>query len=691
MTLWKWHITPKLTKPEKLLRSQTTARYAQYAIWFVMVFLVMMAIVNVVGPRVHRLDAVQEALENKRKEDSERRASASKKVRVNGSTGLNSNGLVDSYGSTNSNDSINTNGSMNPNTQIDSNNKNKQTTSNPNGLINSDAPTFITKIPPWISKRIYIYTKKLPSHEVKLPLYPIMAFWSLVLLFLIFNETHYELTYLAKRLGRVSVSLLPPVYFLTLRPSPLPRTFYLQLVPFHKWLARLVFVTVVAHGLVYFFVYTSTSRLPKLTRVSNLLGIAAFFCFVAIVLTSLKPVRRRFYNTVFYPVHFVCLWGVQPLIYYHSYKGSRTYVCICVGILIGQIWYRWYLTKRGTRLPVQYVSSTMLFISIPREQLGGLFQSGSFTPGAHLRISSSGMLISRIANILPGGWKNKYKRPGPNGGYFSSLIQSTHPYTIASLPQDPVVKLCIRKTRFRIKLNKGYTITGPYSSVSVPFFEDARVGQMKRVLFVAGGTGIAFCAPLMRYLIAQGVGVKMMWAIRDMEDARVLNELGLAKAALEDKQVEIYVTRGSNKTPGSLSFLDWIEEEERLAVRDTIQGMFTAQTVDEGLEVKIDNTICDGGENRTIGRKPGYGSIGQEDDYRSVMINSRPVLNLRIKSWLYGMAVDGNRCCCLDQLVAPEETAGRWIVASGGETLVCETERWAADNGLSFYKDEFSL
>lgn len=81
------------------------------------------------------------------------------------------------------------------------------------------------------------------------------------------------------------------------------------------------------------------------------------------------------------------------------------------------------------------------------------------------------------------------------------------------------------------------------------------------------------------------VAVKLVWAIRDMNDAKALQYLGLEQAALQDKQVEVYVTRGAV-----------LGNSDRF--RD---GMFQPQTVDEELVVSIDDEWCDGGESRGMG------------------------------------------------------------------------------------------
>lgn len=751
--VWKWHFADEFTKPEKLLRAATTSRYGVYSICYFLVFLMVISLINVFGPQLHRRYTVLKYLEREHNAGLAQESSNTLETDRAGSrlaqphfgSGINKT-LIEGpvHGSSvhslhNGNGPSGKTGSGSEGGNGDAiDDINNNVNVNNNYTINDNKNTILnnTHQPSWLSKLVPVYTCKLPSHAISFPLIPVVGFWSFIFLILILNETQYEYTYLAKRLGRVPVALLPPVYFLTLKPSPLPQTFYLQLVPFHKWLSRLVFVMLVAHGLVYIYIYIVLNKLAKLGQLTNVSGIVAFFFFVAMVLTSLKPIRRRFYNTVFYPVHYILSWGCLPLIYFHSRNTTYPYVYASLGILVLQMLYRFKLSQRGVRLPVQYISSTMLFVSIPRAGLSQSFQK-YFTPGSHLRISSSLMPMARIKSMIPfgrGGQSHGGKSLTVNGSVVSSLVQSTHPYTIASLPQDPNIMLCIRKTRYPIKLNRAYTIEGPYySSLPSPYFDDVSRGRVKRVLFVAGGTGIAFCAPLMRHLRGMNVAVKLVWAIRDMNDAKALQYLGLEQAALQDKQVEVYVTRSA-----VLGNSDGLRD-----------GMFQPQTVDEGLVVSIDDKWCDGGESRGMGaqydeesalqRNMGmtYGSVdvggnsyndnicndstshtiqgkimagysttkretrdqsymkrALDTDFTSIMINSRPVLNLRLKSWLYGVGIDTDWCCCLDQLFKPDgpkEQEGRWVLASGGAALVSESERWAIENGFSFHKDEFSL
>lgn len=501
-----------------------------------------------------------------------------------------------------------------------------------------------------LTKRKFTFSRKLPSTAFYFPLKWIVCLWVASLLYFIFSDTREDYIYLAKRLGRIPVALLPAVYFLTLRPSPLPRTFYLQLLPLHKWLSRLAVLTMLTHGVVYFYVYLKLVKAHKLLKSGNLAGILACLLFTLIGVSSLKPIRRRFYN-LFYGIHYITAWVTLPLLWFHS-KETHSYVLASGFLLFGQACYRICISKH-VRLPVQYISPSMFFISIPRDQLPRSLQKYC-APGSHLRVS----------NPLY---------------HASTWVQSSHPYTIASLPQDPNLTLVIRKTNFPIKLRRLYALTGPYSSIPCSFFDDVNRGLVNRALFIAGGTGIAFVAPIMRYLSSMSVPVKLLWAIRDVKDVQVLETLGLSEAALTLNQIEVYVTRGGN-------FIDAL-------------GLPDAST-DEELNVEVDNDCCGGGEFKPLlsnsDMKTSYTEYLAPSipNFSKIMYSSRPVLNLRIKSWLHGVPIDNNTCCCLDQLIEfgqDLDPSGRWVLASGAETLVGETEKWAMANNFSFFKEEFSL
>lgn len=492
-----------------------------------------------------------------------------------------------------------------------------------------------------------------------------VVLWTVGLTYLIFNETLDDMTFLVKRLGRVSVGLMPPMYFLTLKPSPLPRTFYLQLLPFHKWLSRVVVILALFHGILYFYVYLETGKLKKLYKPANINGILAAVAFIMIGLTSLPKFRRQFYS-MFYTVHYILAWGTVVLVFFHASPTAYSYMTACGAILLGQLIYR--ISKTGhAKLPVQYVSDSLYMISIPYEKLPISLRSTSFTPGAHVRISTP--------LYTPSTW-----------------FHSSHPYTVASLPYGDHLKLVVRKTQFPVKLRQTYSLYGPFNSLPNDFLQLVRNGGVSRALFVIGGSGIAFGVPVFRFLKTMGVRVKLLWAIKDIRDTTVLSQLDLTRKDLEN--VEIYI---------SPKRITGLELKSKTSI-DFFLDYARPPNEDENLSVSIEDDYCYGSEttplrpNAKSSTTTSYASFDDGDHHNNnnpnpTVLNHRLTLNNRLKYWLWGLSINENECSCLDYVVntEPEHLRGCWVISSGANDLVNETKSWAHDNGFSFLAEEFAL
>lgn len=479
--------------------------------------------------------------------------------------------------------------------------------------------------------------------------------WTLVLLIVSFKETMNDWTFLVKRLGRVSVALLPPTYLLSLKPSPFPKTLYQQLLPFHKWCSRTIVLLGLIHGILYTWIYFQNKKLFKLLHFSNVCGILLLTGFLTMALSSLKPVRKYFYSR-FYTIHYTLSWAVVVFLWFHSKPPSNEYILMCIIILGCQIGYRyWYSTH--TTLPVQYISPTLLMIKIEKQNLPTFLQSHS--PGAHLRIS----------NPL---WN------------FKTWMNSSHPYTITSMPHDEHLTLIIRKTNFSIQLRREYALFGTFDSLQNQFMMNIKHNQINRALFVIGGSGIAFGAPIMRFLQSRGVSVKMLWAVRDIRDVQALYEIGLSDS-LQNGDVEVYIT----STPVHRETHD--QSSSVIAVESHLLGEPHENNEDD-LDVSVDNLYCPGTNNEPTMNNH---LTSQNPDIK--MYNHRPVLTVRLKMWLCGWfetetETDRDECDgCAAGGFTTEDTQGSWVIASGAERLVNETKSWASDNNFEFYQEEFAL
>lgn len=467
-----------------------------------------------------------------------------------------------------------------------------------------------------------------------------MGIWTCCILYTLFAQTNGDWVSIAKRLGRVSTALLPPMYFLTLRPSLLPKICYLQLIPLHKWLSRFVVALSTAHVLLYSYLYYDHEILrTKLSERTNLAGLAALALFIIAVGTSMSSWRRRSYES-FYSLHVVISWLSLVLIWAHSKPPCNGYLEMCVALLACQFLCR-VVRSSHTRLRVQYVSTSLLLIEIPKAQLPSRFSK--WAPASHVRLS--GTL-----------WNP------------SAYLRSSHPYTIASLPDDGVVRLAVRKGDYKLQLRRDYAIMGPINSVPSYILRLIKEGAVSRALFVIGGSGIAFAAPLLRMARLYGVSVKLVWAVRDPYDARILPMLQLHEDMLCGN-IEVYYTG------------------------DPVGNADDFQRNEEELGISVSENFCESPEPPNRRERSRMLKDLLLKDYANNMYNSRTHLNLRLKSWLYGYTTDDYDCCCADRLVdsQDEDRVGAWVFAAGAPKLVETSRAWAQRAGVSFFEESFTL
>ncbi|CAI4045868.1 hypothetical protein SKDZ_12G1000 [Saccharomyces kudriavzevii ZP591] len=362
----------------------------------------------------------------------------------------------------------------------------------------------------------------------------------------VFQGANRDLLEITKRMGRISVALMPPLLFLTLRPSPLPHTLYLALLPLHKWISRIVVLESVLHTWFYlYYMYINDALYVKMRKLPNIYGVIALGLFLLIAITSIRYARRWSYR-VFYYVHYISTWLIVVLLHYHARPGISYYTTLNVIILTGQIVYRLYISNI-TRATVVPISSSLSLLEFPLADL----PKRPILPGGHLRI-----------NIYH---RNFLRR------WLSHLIPFQHPFTIASIPSDNLVRLIIRNGHFPLRTNEKYYITGAFepelsfiSKPSTPFDITTRssknpfrnnssalinsplnfIIKAQRVFMCVGGSGISFGLPLLRILNFNGVNVRLLWVSRDYKDLEVLNHF---KNNFEGMEIYISGTEGSEQ------------------------------------------------------------------------------------------------------------------------------------------------
>ena len=396
--------------------------------------------------------------------------------------------------------------------------------------------------------------------------------------FLVFLESYNgDLILIAKRAGRVAASSIPTVLLLSLKPSPLPKTMYLALIPLHKWLSRMVIVVGILHVILYCGLYQVNGSWQKALKFKNLFGWLTLLGFATIIITSLSKFRKKFYGIFFFQ-HYVWTWVIVISLQIHVRPVKFTpYTCANVFILVLQIIYRLCNSTASINsgdLTVKEVSPTMILVTLPNT----LLNSGSHFPGSHVRISEYySTWIMRL---------------------YRQLIPNYHPYTLATLPLDRNQKLIIRKGKFKFSNNRRYIVWGPFDPV-LPFlkpkqkekqFSISRVAlEAKRALLIVGGSAISFALPVLRVMNYHGVPLKVIWVVRDYREISVLNYFDVY---VQGSDFEIFVT--GNLAPKPLpnpAGLSVFDEEE------LIGDPSSATTYSETSPLVNKSGVSSGGDN----------------------------------------------------------------------------------------------
>ncbi len=380
---------------------------------------------------------------------------------------------------------------------------------------------------------------------------------------------------------------------ITLKPSPLPYTFYLKLVPLHKWMSRFVVLLGTLHGILFSAKWIKESTPHKFFKFLNFLGIITLLLWFSISIVSLKPIRQRFY-TMFYTSHYLLSWISILMLGVHSRPGVIIYALICVFVLLGQMGYRRYISKE-LRLHVISVSPTLSIVKIDRD-----FLPKQFIPGSHIRLSGKLSIISNW--LLP-----------------------SHPYTIASIPSDEEASLVIRKSNYNINSDDFYTIWSTFPSIS-----QEMINSIERSIIIAGGSGISFAAPIYRTLLLKGIPVELIWVTKNKLDKSILEHLKIENA-------KVYITSEDNPASNSGNNMELQDIDIENATENPFEPPNEVESVDlEDDSFNIDSDEEDGqllGNEVDDSRIPLTGGFTSKSTNIGIQIyHGRPFLQDDIRS-----------------------------------------------------------
>ncbi|KAL2820075.1 FAD-binding domain-containing protein [Aspergillus granulosus] len=322
------------------------------------------------------------------------------------------------------------------------------------------------------------------------------------------------------RTGFITIAQLPLIYLLAGRQNIigfLTGIDYQRLSWFHRWVARTVWLCATFHMGFWFRSWGRYNYITYQLKTNGFAkrGFAAWCILTFIVLSSARPIRRLGYE-FFVVQHLVMFVGFTIAVWLHAEEETKVWVWIPIGLLV---------FDRAAR----YAWATYINLSIfhPSGSQALWANRASFTP-------------------LPGDvTRITIKNPGTNWtpGQHMFLICHTiaplqsHPFTIASLPEDQKLEFLVRAEKggtrrfFQYASKHGQVIGAPVASdtqtrtvlLEGPYGRLRSPRQFDSVVLFAGGMGATFIVPLLRDISAQWKSnsrstvtkrIQFVWAIK---------------------------------------------------------------------------------------------------------------------------------------------------------------------------------
>lgn len=303
------------------------------------------------------------------------------------------------------------------------------------------------------------------------------------------------------RTGFIALAQLPLVFLLAGKNNIigfLVGSSYERLNWLHRWTARILFLTVTLH-MGFWFVDWARYDYIKHKLTTDLIterGFAAWCILLWIVLSSLAPIRR--WNYEFFVIqHIVTIAGFAAAVYVHVPAEVKVWVWMPIGFAI--------FDRVVRALLVLYANISVFHPKRGRE--GFWACKATFEP--------LGSDMTRIVvNNPPINWSA--------GQHLLLSCHSiapfqSHPFTIASIPQDGKMEFLVRsktggtKRIFnRAQKHQGLPLTNVNSRASYrapvviegPYGNIPPLRQFDSLLLLAGSSGGTFTVPLMRDIVS---------------------------------------------------------------------------------------------------------------------------------------------------------------------------------------------
>ncbi|KAM5574158.1 ferric reduction oxidase 7, chloroplastic [Rosa sericea] len=314
---------------------------------------------------------------------------------------------------------------------------------------------------------------------------------------------------------------------------------------YHVWLGNLIFFLVTMHGLCYMIVWAIRGIIPsevvewKSDGGANLAGIICYGIFLVIWVTTLPPVRKRYFELFYYTHQLYVLF----VIFLALHIGGVNFSQAAGGIFLFML--DRFLRFCQSRKTVNVVSATCFPCGTVKLVL---------PKPANLHYNALGFIFLQVKSISSLQWHPFSVSSSPlNGKYHLEVLIKTVGEWTTKL-RETVSKTSAEDSDIQLPRTPPYqlmaSVEGPYGHES-PYYL-----RYEKLVLVAGGSGISpFLAILSDILHRIKMNkpclpqhVVLVWAIKTSNELSLLSTVAMGSMDFSDRlniEIQAYVTRES--------------------------------------------------------------------------------------------------------------------------------------------------
>ncbi|PWY67073.1 hypothetical protein BO94DRAFT_590981 [Aspergillus sclerotioniger CBS 115572] len=318
-------------------------------------------------------------------------------------------------------------------------------------------------------------------------------YWAINLSLCLTNVNLNKITYVAKRLGWISVANLVLLVFLALKNTPLaPLTAksYEKLRPLHKVAGYTCIFTSCLHGIVYLAAWSELGDLVSMQETRNLAGAIAGIAMVIIGLSTISYIMRGSYE-IFYMLHVTMFLLIMITVGMHRPKLSTSTLIIVIFTAC-----LWFVDRiiRGAKVVWYFFGNYATVTALPNNALR--------------------VRLSRCMN----------SRPGSHAFLWVPAIRwvESHPFTmLSSSPTEFLIRVYDGFTRDLYQAAQKAPGRSLRCSVDGPYGQVHNFEVYDKAILIAGGSGASFTFAVSMDLIASSSravhSIDFIWVVRHQD------------------------------------------------------------------------------------------------------------------------------------------------------------------------------